>query len=97
MAQRIAKVAQEYAGRRIKPGETFEVQEIHVRLLEAIGRIEPVARAAEGAPPTTGAASTTTREMRPGPAASYQTRDMAAAPKKTRHREPIVGNSRKAS
>lgn len=41
--QRIAKVAQEYAQRQIKVGETFDVEPQDVHLLLTIGRIEPVA------------------------------------------------------
>jgi len=41
MPKRTSRVAQEYAGRAIGVGERFEVEEQHIYLLLAIGRIEP--------------------------------------------------------
>lgn len=41
MQKRIAKVAQEYAGRQVQVGEGFDVEPQDVVLLLTIGRIEP--------------------------------------------------------
>jgi len=38
---RVATVAQEYAGRKIRPGQTFDVEDAHVNLLLVLGRIKP--------------------------------------------------------
>ena len=83
MAERVAKVAQEYAGRHILPGEKFHVEPHHERLLEAIGRIEPIA---------TTPAPAVRRDLQAARPASYQTRDMSAEqPKKRRNRKSILG------
>lgn len=84
MAERVARVAQEYAGRHILPGEKFHVEPQHERLLEAIGRIEALAAQAEPI--------SARRDMQASKPATYQTRDMAAAqPKKRRNRKSILG------
>lgn len=66
MPERIAKVAQEYAGRQIGVGETFQVEAEHVYLLLTIGRIEPVE----------GESGYEVRDMTAGAPAAYMTRDM---------------------
>lgn len=95
MTERVAKVAQEYGGRRILPGEKFDVLPQHERLLEAIGRIEPVAGAAVAQPQ---------RGMQAVAPATYRTRDMAAerqdgakGPKKTRNRKSLLGTVERAA
>lgn len=85
MAERVARVSQDYAGRRILPGEKFHVEPQHERLLEAIGRIEPIAKAAPAA------TQPERRDMQAAKPATYQTRDMAAQPKKRRNRQSILG------
>jgi hypothetical protein len=84
MPEVVAKVAQEYAHRRIEPGERFHVEPAHVGILAAIGRIEPLEASA--------------KDMHAAPADRYRTRDMAAerpkAPKKTRNRQPILTKAR---
>lgn len=66
MIERTAKVAQEYAGRYIKVGETFEVEPQHVTLLLTIGRIEPE----EGEP------GYVSRDMAADHGGSYLTREI---------------------
>lgn len=84
MPEVVAKVAQEYAHRRIAPGERFHVEPAHVGILAAIGRIEPPDLPA--------------KDLHAAPAATYQTRDMAAdrpkGPKKTRNRQSILAKAR---
>lgn len=48
MPERIAKIDQDYAGRRVKAGETFEVEPQLVHILEALGRLEPEAQRESG-------------------------------------------------
>jgi hypothetical protein len=92
MPERIARVAQDYAGRRVQPGEKFEVEDRHCRLLEAIRRIEP--ETAAPAPPVPPLPALATRDMVATRPAAYATRDMAAAPRKTRRRESLLGKAR---
>jgi hypothetical protein len=72
MPERIAKVEQEYAGRKVTVGERFEVEEGHVALLLEIGRIEPE----EGEP------GYVARELTADESPVYRTREMK--PKKKR-------------
>jgi hypothetical protein len=74
MPQRVAKVEQEYAGRAVKVGEAFDVDQQDVQLLLDMGRIE---RGDEDSPPPfyqvkvptpspiAATGSYATREMRP--------------------------------
>ncbi len=68
MPERIAKVAQEYAQRRISVGERFHVEQQHVDLLLRVGHIEPE----EGEP------GYVARDLQAGDAGEYLTRDMKA-------------------
>lgn len=53
MAMRKALVPQEYAGRKIAAGETFDVEPPHLHLLTVLGRIaEPDPVEVESAQPT---------------------------------------------
>lgn len=63
---RIAKVEQEYAGRRLQVGEAFEPEPQHVPLLLALGRIEPM----DGDPVDV------TRDMTVETSGNYLTRDL---------------------
>ncbi len=67
MPERIAKVAQEYGQRRIKVGELFQVEPQHVDVLLRVGHIEP----------EEGELGYVVRDLNPGAAGVYQTRDMA--------------------
>lgn len=72
MPQRVAKIEQEYAGRIVKPGESFEVEPGDVQLLLDLGRIE---RTAQDPPPPW-----YQQPVSPTPPpAVYQTRDMQPA------------------
>jgi hypothetical protein len=66
MPKRIAKVAQEYAGRDLQPGDPFDVEPQHVELLLLLDRIEPE----EGEP------GYVARDMTAGAPEGYRTRDM---------------------
>lgn len=68
MQERISKVAHEYAGRKLTVGEVFECAPRDVKLLLALGRIEPE----EGEP------GYVERDMTAGNAGEYRTRDMNA-------------------
>lgn len=85
MPERIAKVTQFYAGRKILPGESFHVDPEHERLLELLCRIESLE---------------TPRAMAQPAPATYATRVMTAAvpakPKKTRNRQSLIGKGARA-
>lgn len=82
MPEVVARIAFEYAGRHVEPGQRVEMPVEHVRLLVAIGRVEDPAQPAKPAAPAVG---------------TYRTRDIAVAPvakdapKKTRNRVKILG------
>lgn len=77
--KRIAKVDQEYAGKQVRAGESFEVEENHIVLLLAIGRIELEQN--EAVP------DFRTRSMEAGQATGYLTREMK--PRRTLHRKAV--------
>jgi hypothetical protein len=76
MPRYTALVEQEYADRRIKVGEAFDVEPIHVQLLSMLGRIDPQEGSYEA------------RDIRAGNAPAYSTRAMTAArPKRAYNRK----------
>lgn len=81
MPLRTARVATEYAGRRLAVGDRFEVEPNHVGILLAVGHIEPV----RGEP------GYMARDMTADAPSGYQTRDMQAQPPRRRGRPPKVG------
>lgn len=72
MHRRVAKVAQEYAGRQVDVGETFDVDQQDLELLIAIGRVE---REDGDAVP-----GFVKRDVVATTPANYNTRDMVAQP-----------------
>lgn len=91
MPEMIAKVAQEYpVGTKRSPGEAFHVDQNHVRLLVAIGRVEY--------PAGEGAQEPKRRDLQAAAPIRYQTRALAASPsqkgpKKTRRRESLLAKA----
>lgn len=84
MPEVVAKIAQEYAHRKVAAGERFHVEPQHVGILAAIGRIEHPDLPA--------------KDLQAAPAPTYQTRDMTAkrpkGPKKTRNRQSLLAKAR---
>lgn len=67
--KRVSRVAQEYAGRQLQVGDTFECDAEHVGLLLAMGRVERE----EGDPPAPNFGL-----HRGEPSQTYRTRDLKA-------------------
>jgi len=66
MPTRISKTTHEYAGRVLSKGDEFEVEQEHIPLLLAIGRIEP----------EEGEEGYLTRDMHAGKPAAYKRKDI---------------------
>lgn len=81
MPERTAKVATEYAGRKLAVGDRFEVEPNHVGILLAVGHIEP----------ENGEPGYVARDLSAGESSGYMTRDMQAQSQRRRGRPPKAG------
>ncbi len=79
MVQRTSKVEQRYGGQNVQAGGTIDVPEKDLRLMLALGRIEPVKGDKGYVAAAQPAAQPIEKDMRAGAGAGYQTREMTAA------------------
>lgn len=80
MSERIARVAQEYADRRVDVGQPFDVEQVHIDILLRLGRIEPLA----------GEFGYVAHDIQATKPAQYHTRDMNAERTKRPHNRKAV-------
>lgn len=75
MPQFVSKIAHVYADRSFAPGDLVDIDERHVPLLKALGRIDDI--------DTTQRAGEEEKQLAAGTAATYETRHLQAGKRRT--------------